>query len=462
MQSVECRILLCIPHSALFFINPHFVKNTYGEKMNYIEYKKEISHKGHYDVVVIGGGPSGVCAAIESARAGKRTLLVEAYGMLGGMATTSLVSPFMTVYDRDGDELTVGGLYREIVDRLKDFSAVIPPEETDSPSVHTSFIEKYHRHVTPFLPFYLQIVLDDMVRESGVEVLLYTRFADCICQDGKIKSAILCALEGLISVSADVFIDCSGNADVAAAAGVDTYKGDEESGIPQPGTLMFEVGGVDQAAYEAYGQRPPRPVKAYRTPVEDRYAVNHFRVFDVDATNSESMTRGHMEARRQVLDALRVLHEETPGFENAEILQVASVLGVRESRHIRGKYKITVADVSCGTKFDDRIAVYGFGMDVHLRNADITGNFKIEVAKKYYIPYSSMLPEGCDNLIVAGKTVSCESQAAGGLRCMPAAMAMGQAAGLAAAMTIDCGDSPSEIDVSDLQATLRAHGAILD
>ena len=430
--------------------------------MNYTEYKKEIPHKGHYDVVVIGGGPSGVCAAIESARSGKRTLLVEAYGMLGGMATTSLVSPFMTVYDREGDEPTVGGIYREIIDRLKDFSAVIPPEETDSPSVHTSFIEKYHRHVTPFLPFYLQIVLDDMVRESGAEILLYTRFADCVCENGKIKRAILCALEGLISVSADVFVDCSGNADVAAASGVDTYKGDEESGVPQPGTLMFEVGGVDRAAYEAYGKRPPRPVKAYQTPIEGRYAINHFRVFDVDATNSESMTRGHIEARRQVLDALRVLQNETPGFENAEILQVASVLGVRESRHIRGKYRITVTDVSNGTKFDDRIAVYGFGMDVHPRNANITGNFKIEVAKKYYIPYCSMLPEGCDNLIVAGKTISCESQAAGGLRCMPAAMAMGQAAGLAAAMATENGAAPSEIDVSALQATLRSHGAIID
>lgn len=430
--------------------------------MNYTEYKKEIPHKGHYDIVIIGGGPSGVCAAIEAARAGKKTLLVEAYGMLGGMATTSLVSPFMTVYDRDGDELTVGGIYREIVERLREFAAVIPPEDTDSPSIHTSFIEKYHRHVTPYLPFYLQIVLDDMVCEAGTEILLYTRFADCICEGGKIKSLILCALEGLISISAALFLDCSGNADVAAAAGVDTYKGDEESGVPQPGTLMFEVDGVDSESYKAYGQRPPRPVKAYKTPIEGRYSVNHFRVFDVDATDSKSMTEGHIEARRQVLDALRVLREETPGFENAEITQVASVLGVRESRHINGKYKITVADVSNGVKFDDRIAVYGFGMDVHPRNASISGNFKIEVAKKYYIPYRAMLPEGCDNLIVAGKTISCESQAAGGLRCMPAAMAMGQAAGVAAAMAIDGKILPSDIDVSELQSILRAHGAIID
>ena len=430
--------------------------------MNCFEYKKNLAVKGHYDVAVIGGGPSGVCAAIEAARAGKKTLLVEAYGMLGGMATTSLVSPFMTVYDRDGDELTTGGIFREIIERMQSYSAVIAPEETDSPSIHTSFIEKYHRHVTPFLPFYLQIVLDEMVREAGAEILLYTRFADCVCENGKIKGIVLSALEGLIYITADMVVDCSGTADVATAAGVHTYKGEEETGVPQPATLMFEVTGVDSDAYAEYGKRPPRPIKAYKTPVETRYSVNHFRVFDVDAADSKSMSDGHIKARRQVLEALKQLREQTPGFENAEITQVASVLGVRESRHIEGKYKITVADVSEGTKFEDRIATYGFGMDVHPRNETMSGNFKIEVAKKYYIPYRALIPEGCDNLVVAGKTISSESQAAGGFRCMPAAMAMGQAAGIAVAMAIESGTTPFEINVKELQNRLRARGAILD
>ena len=429
---------------------------------NYIDYSKKVESYGHYDIAVIGGGPAGVAAAIEAARQSKKVILIEAYGMLGGMATTSLVSPFMTVYDRDGEELTVGGIFREIVDELEKVGGVIPPEATDSPSIHTSFIEKYHRHVTPVNTFMLEVILDRMVRESGAELLHYARFTDCVTENGKIKAIIVAALEGLISVSADVFLDTSGNADVAAAAGVHTYKGDEETGIPQPGTLMFEVGGVSDERYNEYHKRPELPVKAYRTPEEGRYSVNHYRVFGVDATNSKSMTDAHSEARRQVLDAYKVLTDKTPGFENAQLLKVASVLGVRESRHIDGVYKITVNDVSCGTKFDDRIAVYGFGMDVHPRNASISGNFKIEVAKRYYIPYRSMLPVGCDNLIVAGKTISCESQAAGGLRCMPAAMAMGQAAGAAASMAIDNGISVKDIDVKALQAAIVSHGAIID
>lgn len=185
--------------------------------------------------------------------------------MLGGMATNALVGPFMTNYDREGNRPVVGGLYREMIERLAEQSAAILPECTDSPSIHTSFIGHYHRHVTPIDSFMLQIVLDDMVREADVEVLLYTRFVDCLCEAGKITEVVLAALEGLRCVSADVFIACTGNADVAAAAGVPARNGNENTGIPQPGTLMFEV---DQVQDEAYTARPEYPVKAYRTPQE--------------------------------------------------------------------------------------------------------------------------------------------------------------------------------------------------
>lgn len=421
-------------------------------------YTKNLPFYGNYDVLVVGGGPAGVCAAISAGRLGLKVLLIESTGMLGGMATSGLVQPFMTVYDRDGDEPTIGGIYREIIERLSEFSAVIAPEETDSPSVYTSFITKYHRHVTPFNSYMLQVVLDKMVQEANVEVLLYTRFADCICEDGHIKHVVLSALEGLVSVSGEVIIDCTGNADVAAASNVYTYKGDEETGVPQPATLMFEVG---NAEYEK-NERPIRPVKAYRTPRKGVYSVNHYHVYSVDATNSKSMSDAHRSARLQVLDAYKVLREETPGFENCEIFQVAPVLGVRESRHIDGVYKITVDDVANGTKYPDRIAVYGFGMDIHSRNEKETGNFKIEVAKRYYIPYRSMLPKGVDNLLVAGKTISCESQAAGGLRCMPCAMAMGQAAGTAAFMAVSTKKTVNEIDISKLKSILKQNKAILD
>ena len=299
---------------------------------NTVKYEKEITLLGHYDVAVLGGGPSGVCAAIEAARNGAKTVLIEGTGMLGGMATSGMVGPFMTNYDREGNRPVVGGLFREICERLEKVGGAILPENTEAPSIHTSFIGPYHRHVTPIDSFLLQIVLDEMVTEAGVDTLLYTRFADAISENGRIKCVVVAALEGVRAVSADVFIDCTGNADVAAAAGVPTWKGDEESGVPQPGTLMFEVDNVDDTRYT---QRPAHhPVKAYRTPKENTYKVNHFHVFDTDAANSESMTKSHMEARKQVVDVYRVLHDETSAFENCKITNVASLLGVRESRHI--------------------------------------------------------------------------------------------------------------------------------
>lgn len=427
--------------------------------MEFVQLNRNIAVYGSYDLAVIGGGPAGVCAAISAARKGMRVLLVERAPALGGMATSALVGPFMTNYDRDGETKTVGGMFSEIVDRLVQAGGAIPSDEVECRNVFTSYIGRYHRHVTPFDSFRLELVLDEMVREAGVEVLCYTSFADCIVEENRICAVILNALEGLIAVEAKEFIDCTGIAAVAQKAGVPTYKGDEEQGIPQPGTLMFEIDGVKDEAYTA---RPKYPVKAYRTSTPGRYKVNHYHVYNVDAANAKSMTQAHCEARRQVLDAFSVLHDETPGFEDARLANVAAVLGVRECRHIEGEYKITVQDVAEGKKFADTVAVYGFGMDIHNRKEGETGNFKIEIAPRYYIPYRSLVPKNCNNLLVAGKTLSCESQAVGGMRCMPAAMAMGQAAGIAASMAIQGGREVRDIDVSALQAELRSQGAILD
>jgi hypothetical protein len=293
-------------------------------------------------------------------------------------------------------------------------------------------------------------------------VLCYTHFSDVICENGEIRYAILSAPEGMIAVSARIFVDATGIAAVAEKAGVPTYKGDEERGIPQPATLMFEVSGVDDDAYAAFAARPERPVKAYRTPTRGRYKVNHYHVYSVDSSDSRQMSAAHKEARRQVLDAYHVLHDKTPGFENAYIGQVASMLGVRENRHIEGKYTITTEDIMHGTKFEDRIAAYGFGMDIHGRTPEVRGNFKIEVAEAYYVPFRSLVPKNCDNLLVAGKTISCQSQAAGGLRCMPCAMSMGQAAGAACAIALNDSVELWDVSIDKLQSQLLAHGAILD
>ena len=196
-------------------------------------------------------------------------------------------------------------------------------------------------------------------------------------------------------------------------------RGKEGSGIPQPGTLMFEIDGVDD---QGYTERPEYPVKAYRMPEKGRYKVNHYHVFNVDAADSKSMTAGHIEGRKQILDAFHVLHDKTPGFENIRIARTPSVR----------------------------------------KTGKVVGNFLVEVAEAYYIPYRSMVPLDCDNLLVSGKTISSQSQAAGGLRVMPCAMALGQAAGAAAAIAVKDGVKPENVSIEKLQRILLDHGAILD
>ena len=224
---------------------------------------------------------------------------------------------------------------------------------------------------------------------------------------------------------------------------------------------MFEVFGACDDDYKKFGGRPTKPIKAYRTPVDGKYKVNHFHVYNVDASSSKEMTNAHAIARKQVVSAHNELLK-TQGFENCKIASVASVLGVRECRHLVGEYQITVDDVKDGIKFDDRIAVYGFGMDVHNRNENETGNFKIETAKRYYIPYRSLLPRNTENLFVAGKSISAKSQAMGGIRCMPCCMAMGQAVGIATSIAISQGVNIRQVDIRLLQEKLVKAGAIID
>ena len=429
--------------------------------MEKLTYSNSISYLGEYEVCVIGGGPAGVCAAIEAAREGKKTVIVESTGMLGGMATAALVGPFMTCYDSKGEERVVRGLFDEIVERTIALGGAISPDDTDAPSVYTSFLKKYHRRVTPFDSYTLQLTLDRMCIEAGVEIFLYTKYVDSVCKDGAIDSIVLAAPEGLVALKSKLYIDCTGNADVAEKSGVQTWWGSEDGMPPQPGTLFFEVDDADDEAFLGRGCRPKLPTKCYRKPIPGTYKVNHYRVYGVNANSARSMTDAHIEAREQVLDSYRDLLE-TEGFEHCKITQVAPVLGIRESRHIVGKYRLTVNDISEGVFFDDTVVVFGYGMDVHSRDGQISDGFHGKVAPKYTIPYRSLVPEGCSNLLVAGRPISAESQAAGAFRVIPACMAMGQAAGQASAIALNSGKSVGEIDTDLLRTNLRDHGAIVD
>lgn len=445
------------------------------------------------DVCVIGGGPAGVCAAVAAAYAGVQVLLVEQAGCAGGMATTGLVGPFMTCYDAPGEEMIVRGLFREIVERLVERGGAIHPAHVRLGTPYTSWITTGHDHVTPFDPEILKKLLDDMLVDSGARVLYHTSFLQPVMDGNVIRGAVLHSKSGFSEVRCKVLIDCTGDGDVAFRAGVPCEKGNPATGASQPATLFFRIGNVDSAALEAdveanlhtfhrengvnYRSLHWRVSQAraagdwtmdrvsvgvYKDVQEDEWHINTSRIMGIDATDAESLTAGEIEGRRQVEELMAFFRKYVPGCENVRLLSTASTLGIRESRHICGEYQLTLDDIVQGRVSGDAILLCSNSVDIHGRFGPASNQYlTIENGKYYGVPYRCLVPKKVDGLLVAGRSVSATSEAAGAVRVMPPCMAMGQAAGIAAAMAAAQGVQPRQIDTDRLQEALRQAGAWL-
>ena len=402
------------------------------------------------DVCVLGGGPSGTAAAIAAARSGSDTLLIEQYGYLGGMGTAASVNVFMPYRYS-------GGIFREVLHRLDTLPA---------------------RKGAAFDPNLMRVALDELVAESGAKVLFHTRGAACITCPGKpwqgkerrsISGLIIHNKTGLQRVNAKVFIDCTGDADLAAWSGVPFDVGSEETGEPQPMTMIFRMGGV---TYKGGSLMQWPGMEGYWAsycwnPNPGEVTLNMTRIRGYSGINGEDLTAATIAGRRAVLQAVADLRKNVPGFENAHLVAMPEQIGVRETRRIQG------ATVLTGDQIINPGRIYARRLDVIARNdydVDIhdpkgTKATIIRLKQPYDIPYRCLLPQGVDNLLVAGRPISADHVAHSSLRIQPTCYALGQAAGTAAAIAVRDSLGPWEVgqgnDPSLGQPRLRELQAIL-
>lgn len=458
---------------------------TASKPAKYImEPAKKIPVKTEVDVLVVGGGPSGIIAAKAAAEDGLKVMLIESRSFLGGNLTIGL--PILGFLGQKGNQI-IKGLPQKFIDRLK---------AVDAASEHRPC--PLHMSLTLVEQEAVKKVALEMLVESGVEVLFYAFFSGVVMNGDTLEGIIIESKSGREAIMAKVIIDCSGDADVAYQAGVPCEKGNEKGGM-QPPTLMFCMGGVDTDKLRLSIAKEPRTYLTDFIPNEyfgqnNQYVlvglrghiqkaqeaglklptertilitglrkgemwVNMTRVNGVDGTDAASLSNGEIQGRKQIEDIQKYLIEYVPGFEKAFFNKTAPFLGIRETRRIVGQYVMTQEDILSCKRFEDAVAVASYPLDIHHPVGG--GCTLVWCGDCYDIPYRSLLPQKVKNLLVAGRCISTTHEAMSAIRVMAPCMAMGEAAGRAAKMAVREGKHPDEIDVSKLQKELLDHQAYL-
>ncbi len=452
-------------------------------------YVRAIPRTMETDVLVIGGGPAGFSAAVSCAKMGVSVTLVEQFGFPGGMATAGLVGPFMTSYDANGERQIIQGVFDELVRELEVKGGAIHPSKVSRGSSYSGFITKGHSNVAPFDPELMKVTMVEFLERFRVNLLFHTRVIDVVKEGEEIVEAIIHNKSGLSSIKASVMIDCTGDADVAVLAGCPFSLGRVSDQLMQPATMFFRVCNVDSQKVKAYVEKhrdkigkpfhgpfswvvekareqgewsiERSEIGMYETSTEGIWRINTSRVTNVDGTNAEDLTRAEIEGRKQVQTLLAFLKKHIPGYENAQLMETATTIGIRETRHVIGEYVITKEDVLNAVSFDDAIMIASNSIDIH-SDKEGGGEYASIRGDWYSIPYRALLPLKTSNLLVAGRPISATSEASAAFRVMPCCMAMGQAAGVAAALGVSNSIALREVDIAILQETLKRQGVVLE
>ncbi len=435
-----------------------------------------------WDVIVAGGGPAGSIAATAAAREGARTLLIEGTGCLGGMATSGLVAcwcPFS-----DGEKVIYKGLSEYVFEESKKAISCIKQEQI-------------HGHLA-FDPEHIKVLYDDLVTGNGAEVLFHSFVAGVeMRNDHEIDSIIVANKKGLTAYRAKIFIDCTGDADLAYFAGAAYEKGDKLTGSLMPSSLCFLLSNVDDYGYYCGGNTfaGNRESPIWKIINNDKYPLldsihlcsnwvgpgtvdfNANHLFDVDSTDPEQVSQAMLQGRKKAWQMRRALADVSPEtYAGSYLCSTANLLGVRESRRIVGEYMLTLDDYIARRNFDDEVCINCYFVDLHQSrernescktyegftahqakcNSEGGQSIRYQVGESHGIPYRCLVPKGFRNLLVAGRSISCERRVQASVRVMPVAMAMGEAAGMAAAtLALNNAGNVMKLDMPSFLSNLK-------
>jgi len=478
LGAVTAGLAAAAAPSAMAVDGPLKGENPYGGGHGTGITREELSTPGRatskflsvkYDVAVCGGGPAGLIAAIAAARNGAKTILIERYGFLGGMATLSLVSP-LSVFNKKGKRI-IGGIPLEFAELMETLGGA----DTSFPSGNIHFDPEIYK-----------LAAQRMVFESGGSLILHSYISGCIKdrdRNGKITGIVIENKSGQQKIEARHFIDCTGDADVIKFADLPYVIGDGEGNELQPMTLWFRLGGVDTDKLENMEMRESgkRHVNfrirdalmklgneaqvpqfggpwMFTTFRKGEASINMSR-YAGDGTDVLSLTQAECTLREDVFKLVKLLKGNFPEFKNSYIIDTGTQVGIRETRRITGLYEMTLDDIMTPKDFPDTAAKGGHPVDMHKagsREQDLRA-----VTNGYNIPYRSMIPVGSDNLIVAGRPVCATREAFASIRVQATCMALGQAAGTAAALCCQKNVPVHKLDGTELNGILRKQGAIV-
>lgn len=453
----------------------------------------KVSRTDKYDFVVCGGGPSGFSAAISAARKGLKVAIIEQMGCLGGVSTSGSINYLLG--GRKLDEQTgkhirvVGGLFDELTDILIANGHAIEPDTID---LEFNPIGWYPRMASGivFDDIQMKILMDKMCMENGVRIYFNSTVISSEIEEKKIRNIFISNKDGIVRITAKAFADCTGDADLGNLCSCSIKKGRVEDGLTTPASLEMvveHVNGTELVEYQNKYQSPKlveiiedlKSKNIWRFPYEifvcmqlmekDVFLINTIRQIGVDGTQEESISQALINGRKENIELFKIMKEYFPGFQNSRIKKISDWIGIRESRRIIGRETVSLENAMNGKKYPDRIAAttYNFDLPDPLKPSydPMMGDAKRPNAQRkntvIQIPYGALLPKEIDNLIFAGRCISCEREVLGAARIMGPAFETGQAAGTAAYLAICNGDNNfGTVNINTLQKTLWEDGVL--